>query len=172
MSLSNLQWTQEKRVGARDCVYEKNMTMDQVGQPRKRKKTSMKKHKHVEIHKRWAAIVHGWGKCWMKQSARAPPNHLHLTLSPSHDMASPSPSHDIRPPSSFFFHQHNTNAVSWRLQKKLQFPAHTERGAQGCLSSYWSSPSPHAWHEGFFDNGPQFIQHASLRNWEKWRVWL
>ena len=37
----------------------------------------------------------------MKQSARAPPNHLHLTLSPSHDMASPSPSHDIRPPSSF-----------------------------------------------------------------------
>ena len=116
----------------------------------------------------------GGGKCWMKQSARAPPNHLHLTLSPSHDMASPSPSHDIRPPSSFypFFNQHNTIAVSWRLQKKLQFPAHTEGGAQGCLSSYWSSPSPHAWHEGFFDNGPQFIQHASLRNWEKWRVWL
>ena len=50
--MSNLQWTQEKHVGARDCVYEKNMTMDQVGQPRKRKKTSMKKHKHVEIHKR------------------------------------------------------------------------------------------------------------------------
>ena len=40
-----------KGVWEPETVNEKNMTIYQKGQPRKRKKTSMKKHKHVENHK-------------------------------------------------------------------------------------------------------------------------